>query len=177
MEPLSQRSCLHSGTPARNGFQMTPIWQVGYFRWPATGAQILWRASASFTLKPVKVLADGTYLAQLKPPGRRPRRRSAWSPICSILGVPGAGPGLRLLNVGPAGPGQPRKTKKAGDFPAHKPGAPSMTSSKPRSTGSPATGEELVEGAGENSSLPDRPRKEIYANPVMRPTISIRALI
>src|SRR6266567_1827531 len=28
----------------------------------ATGARILWRASASFTLKPVKVLADGTYL-------------------------------------------------------------------------------------------------------------------
>ena len=34
----------------------------------ATGARILWRASASFALKPVKVLADGTYLAELKPP-------------------------------------------------------------------------------------------------------------
>jgi hypothetical protein len=34
----------------------------------ATGAHILWRASASFTLKPVKVLAGGTYLAELKPP-------------------------------------------------------------------------------------------------------------
>jgi Insertion element 4 transposase N-terminal/Transposase DDE domain len=34
----------------------------------ATGAHILWRASASFTLKPVKVLADGTYLAELTPP-------------------------------------------------------------------------------------------------------------
>lgn len=34
----------------------------------ATGAHILWRASASFTLKPVTALADGTYLAQLKPP-------------------------------------------------------------------------------------------------------------
>jgi hypothetical protein len=34
----------------------------------ATGARILWRASASFTLKPVKVLADGTYLAELRPP-------------------------------------------------------------------------------------------------------------
>jgi hypothetical protein len=34
----------------------------------ATGASILWRASASFTLKPVKVLQDGTYLAELKPP-------------------------------------------------------------------------------------------------------------
>lgn len=34
----------------------------------ATGAHILWRASAAFTLKPVKVLQDGTYLAQLTPP-------------------------------------------------------------------------------------------------------------
>ena len=34
----------------------------------AAGARILWRASASFTLKPVKVLADGTYLAELAPP-------------------------------------------------------------------------------------------------------------
>lgn len=34
----------------------------------ATGAHILWRASASFGLKPVKVLEDGTYLAELKPP-------------------------------------------------------------------------------------------------------------
>ena len=34
----------------------------------ASGAHILWRASASFTLKPVRALADGTYLAQLKPP-------------------------------------------------------------------------------------------------------------
>ena len=34
----------------------------------ATGAHILWRASAAFTLKPVKVLADGTYLAELTPP-------------------------------------------------------------------------------------------------------------
>ena len=34
----------------------------------ATGAHILWRASASFALKPVKVLADGTYLAELAPP-------------------------------------------------------------------------------------------------------------
>ncbi|HET9894966.1 MAG TPA: transposase domain-containing protein [Streptosporangiaceae bacterium] len=34
----------------------------------AAGARILWRAPASFTLKPVKVLADGTCLAELKPP-------------------------------------------------------------------------------------------------------------
>ena len=37
----------------------------------ATGASILWRASASFTLKPVKALADGTYLAELKPPRKK----------------------------------------------------------------------------------------------------------
>jgi hypothetical protein len=34
----------------------------------ATGTHILWRASASFTLKPVKVLRDGTCLAELRPP-------------------------------------------------------------------------------------------------------------
>ena len=39
----------------------------------ATGAHILWRASAAFTLKPVKVLADGTYLAELKPPRKTPQ--------------------------------------------------------------------------------------------------------
>ena len=37
----------------------------------ATGAHLLWRASASFTLKPVQVLADGTYLAELKPPRKK----------------------------------------------------------------------------------------------------------
>jgi hypothetical protein len=33
----------------------------------ATGAHILWRASASFTLTPTAVLTDGSYLAQLHP--------------------------------------------------------------------------------------------------------------
>ena len=33
----------------------------------ATGAHILWRASASFTLTPTAVLADGSYLAKLHP--------------------------------------------------------------------------------------------------------------
>jgi len=37
----------------------------------ATGAHVLWRASASFKLKPVKALADGTYLAELKPPRKK----------------------------------------------------------------------------------------------------------
>ena len=34
----------------------------------ATGAHIVWRASASFALRPVTALPDGTYLAELKPP-------------------------------------------------------------------------------------------------------------
>jgi len=37
----------------------------------ATGAHILWRASASFKLTPVKVLEDGTYLAELTPPRKK----------------------------------------------------------------------------------------------------------
>ena len=37
----------------------------------ATGAHILWRASASFALRPVKALADHTYLAELKPPRKK----------------------------------------------------------------------------------------------------------
>ena len=76
----------------------------------ATGAHILWRASASFTLTPIQVLADGTYLAVLHPARKadgppitvrvieytvhtspadggaarsRPRRCSRWSPTCS----------------------------------------------------------------------------------------------
>jgi hypothetical protein len=42
----------------------------------ATGAHILWRASASFNLTPIEVLADGSYLAQL-----HPARRSDGPPI------------------------------------------------------------------------------------------------
>jgi len=44
----------------------------------ATGARILWRASASFTLKPVKALADGTYLAELRPP------RKSGGPVLTV---------------------------------------------------------------------------------------------
>ncbi|MCA1676755.1 MAG: IS4 family transposase, partial [Actinobacteria bacterium] len=33
----------------------------------ATGAHLLWRASASFALRPITALADGTYLARLNP--------------------------------------------------------------------------------------------------------------
>jgi len=42
----------------------------------ATGAHILWRASASFKLTPIAVLADGSYLAQL-----HPRRKADGPPI------------------------------------------------------------------------------------------------
>src|SRR5512133_580591 len=42
----------------------------------ATGAHILWRASASFKLSPLAVLADGSYLAQL-----HPRRHADGLPI------------------------------------------------------------------------------------------------
>jgi hypothetical protein len=42
----------------------------------ATGAHILWRASASFRLAPIRVLADGSYLAQL-----HPRRKTDGPPI------------------------------------------------------------------------------------------------
>ena len=42
----------------------------------ATGAHILWRASASFKLTPLAVLADGSYLAQL-----HPRRKADGPPI------------------------------------------------------------------------------------------------
>ena len=42
----------------------------------ATGAHILWRVSASFTLAPIQVLADGTYLAVL-----HPRRKADGPPI------------------------------------------------------------------------------------------------
>jgi hypothetical protein len=42
----------------------------------ATGAHILWRASASFRLTPIRVLSDGTYLAVLYP-----RRKADGPPI------------------------------------------------------------------------------------------------
>ena len=42
----------------------------------ATGAHVLWRASASFRLTPIRVLADGTYLALL-----HPRRKADGPPI------------------------------------------------------------------------------------------------
>ncbi len=42
----------------------------------ATGAHILWRASAGFALRPAATLADGTYLAEL-----RPARKNGGPPV------------------------------------------------------------------------------------------------
>jgi hypothetical protein len=58
----------------------------------ATGAHILWRASASFTLTPIQVLADGSYLAVL-----HPRRKADGPPITvrvieyTVHATPGGG--------------------------------------------------------------------------------------
>jgi hypothetical protein len=70
-----------------------------FLSWPlardvlAAGAHILWRASASFKLTPVKVLEDGTYLAEIKPP-----RKNKDGPVItvrvieySVLTAPAAG--------------------------------------------------------------------------------------
>ena len=101
----------------------------------ATGAHILWRASAAFTLRPVKVLADGTYLAELKPPRkgdgppltvrvieytvhtapetagmRRPPSCSASSPACWNRRVPGAIPPARASTAAIAFPSWPGRT-------------------------------------------------------------------
>ena len=64
----------------------------------ATGAHLLWRASASFALRPVQVLADGTYLAELKPPPGRP----ATSP-----------PASQVSPASPKSPAQPGSTCSA----------------------------------------------------------------
>ena len=87
----------------------------------ATGAHILWRASASFALRPVTTLADGTYLAELKPARKSDgppvtvrvieytvhtaaagtgdeESSEVFALVTDLLerGIRGAGPGLRL---------------------------------------------------------------------------------
>lgn len=52
---------------ADRNFASYKLWHAA----AATGAQLLWRMSASFTLPVRKVLPDGTYLSQLKPPRRK----------------------------------------------------------------------------------------------------------
>jgi hypothetical protein len=66
------REILGSLTPgmlllADRNFPSWALWRDA----AATGAQLLWRVSASFTLPVVTVLADGTYLSQLRPPRKK----------------------------------------------------------------------------------------------------------
>ena len=37
----------------------------------ATGADLTWRMSASFKLPVIEVLADGTYISELRPPRKK----------------------------------------------------------------------------------------------------------
>ena len=111
--PVYRRGTVAGGGPAgmpRPG--MVVLADRNFLSWSlaravlATGAHVLWRASSSFALRPVKVLADGTYLAELRPPRKKdgpaitvrvieytvhtaaepaagsPRRCSPWSPTC-----------------------------------------------------------------------------------------------
>jgi len=52
---------------ADRNFASFRLWRAA----AATGAQLLWRMSASFTLPVRQVLPDGTYLSELKPPRRK----------------------------------------------------------------------------------------------------------
>lgn len=52
---------------ADRGFASWNLWHKA----AATGAQLCWRISASFTLPVRQVLPDGTYLSELKPPRRK----------------------------------------------------------------------------------------------------------
>jgi len=78
-EQTQLRDLLSGFTPAmmvladRNSLSHTLVRDV-----LATGAHILWRASASFTPAPIEVLADGTYLATLTP------RRTADGPPITV---------------------------------------------------------------------------------------------
>lgn len=59
---------------AGRGFASYELWQAA----AAAGAQLLWRASATFTLPVLEVLPDGSYLSRLLPgKGTRPRRAGA----------------------------------------------------------------------------------------------------
>ena len=69
----------------------------------ATGAHLLWRASASFKLTPIAVLADGSYLAQLHP------RRTADGPPITVQSLRSLG--TDNVDLWPArrrAPGRPR---------------------------------------------------------------------
>jgi hypothetical protein len=51
---------------ADRNFASFKLWRAA-----ATGAQLVWRMSASFKLPVLRVLSDGTYLSELKPPRRK----------------------------------------------------------------------------------------------------------
>jgi hypothetical protein len=58
---------------ADRGFLSYELWQAA-----AAGAQLLWRASATFTLPALELLSDGSYLSQLVPgKGTGPRKARA----------------------------------------------------------------------------------------------------
>jgi hypothetical protein len=59
---------------ADRGFLSYELWQAA----AATGAQLLWRASATFTLPALELLPDGSYLSRLVPgKGTGPRKAGA----------------------------------------------------------------------------------------------------
>jgi hypothetical protein len=59
---------------ADRGFVSYELWQAA----AGTGAQLLWRASATFTLPALELLPDGSYLSRLLPgKGTRPRKAGA----------------------------------------------------------------------------------------------------
>ncbi|MGH8583734.1 MAG: IS4 family transposase [Gammaproteobacteria bacterium] len=49
------------------GFGSWKLWSAA----AATGADLLWRLSASFTLPVIEVLPDGTYISELRPPRKK----------------------------------------------------------------------------------------------------------
>lgn len=52
---------------ADRNFPSFTLWR----EFAATGADLLWRMSASFTLPVLRVLDEGTYLSELRPPRKR----------------------------------------------------------------------------------------------------------
>lgn len=65
---------------ADRGFHSYDLWR----EFLATGAALLWRVSATIILEPVKVLADGSYLAEVTSKGTRSSRTRI--PLASVGG-------------------------------------------------------------------------------------------
>ena len=66
--------------PANRNFACWELWHDA----AATGAQLLWRIGASFTLPVEEILPDGTYLSRLKAP-RRLRKDGAADIIVRVI--------------------------------------------------------------------------------------------